>query len=151
MAFATNQVTLKQSPNPALGFTNRQTNASVNQAYADAYASSDPRMTVKQYDRPGVSRGAGQYSYAAAQGAANFADNAAKAQAIGTSDAYANAGMALDEQARNQDFGMALAGLQEQQSQNSYMNQMRQQQRMIDFGGNVFNQMLGGNILGGLL
>ena len=148
-----NQVTLKQQPRPALGFTPRQTNAEANYQKAIAAASADPRYNAKQFDRAGVSRGAGQYSYAAAKGAQQYADQMSAAEMARMQDAYSNAGLALGEQARNQDFGMTLAGLQEQQGQNAYMQRLSQQQRMMDFTGNVFNQILGGGsgVLKGLL
>lgn len=145
-----NNVTLSQQPYPGLGFTNRQTDAEANYQLAAGLANADPRMNAKQYDRPGVSRGRGQYSYAAAKGAKAVADGAQGAEMARMQDAYSNAGLALGEQARQQDFGLALSGLQDSQYQNDYMNQMKQRQRMMDFTGNIFNDMLGGNVLGGL-
>jgi hypothetical protein len=137
-------VSLYQQPTPALGYTQRQTNANANYHQAMAHAASDPRHTAKQFDRPGSSRGAGQYAYGAAQGAQNYAQNMANAEQGRLGDAYANAGMQLDEQGRRQDFGMALAGLQEQQAQQDAMFRMGQQARATDFAGNAFNQMMGG-------
>jgi hypothetical protein len=139
-----NNVTLNQSPNPALGYTQRQTNANANYHQAMAHASSDPRYTAKQFDRPGASRGKGQYAYGAAQGAQNYAENMANAEQARMGDAYANAQMQLGEQGRRQDFGMALAGLQEQQAHQDAMFRMGQHGRAMDFAGNVFNQMAGG-------
>jgi len=139
-----NNVNLYQKPNPALGYTQRQTNADSNYHQAMAHASSDPRFTAKQFDRPGSSRGTGQYAYGAAQGAQNYAQNMASAEQSRISDAYANAGMQLGEQSRQQDYGMALAGLQEQQAQQDAMFRMGQQSRAMDFAGNAFNQMVGG-------
>jgi hypothetical protein len=139
-----NNVNLYQSPNPALGYTPQQTNAAANYHQAMAHASSDPRYNAKQYDRPGVSRGKGQYAYGAAQGAQGYAQNMANAEQVRMGDAYANANMQLGEQGRQQDFGMALAGLQEQQAQQDAMFRMGQQSRAMDFAGNAFNQMMGG-------
>jgi hypothetical protein len=139
-----NNVNLYQSPNPALGYTPQQTNAEANYHQAMAHAASDPRYNAKQYDRPGVSRGKGQYAYGAAQGAQGYAQNMANAEQVRMGDAYANANMQLGEQGRQQEFGMALAGLQEQQAQQDAMFQMGQQSRAMDFAGNAFNQMMGG-------
>lgn len=146
-----NQVNLYQTPNPALGFTPRQTGAEANYHQAMAHASSDPRFTAKQYDRPGSSRGKGQYAAGASQGATNYAENMGKAEAARMSDAYSNANLSLGEQARQQDYGMALAGLQQQQEQNAVMQRLGQQSRAMDFSGNVFNQMTGmaGDMTGG--
>ena len=87
----------------------------------------------------------------ASQAAKSYADQLAAGEATRLSDAYANAGMQLGEQARNQDFGTALAGLQQQQAQNAAMQSLGMQRRASDFSGNVFNSMLGlgGNIMGG--
>lgn len=146
-----NQVNLYQTPNPALGFTPRQTDAEANYYQAMAHASSDPRFNAKQYDRPGSSRGRGQYAYGASRGAMDYAENMARGEAARMGDAYANANLSLGEQARQQDFGMALAGLQEQQAQNAAMHRLGQQSRAMDFTGNVFNQMTGmaGDMMGG--
>lgn len=158
-----NQVNLYQQPNPALGFTPQQTNAEANYSQAMAHSMADPRYNAKQYDRGGVSRSKGQYAYGAAQGAKAYADAMSQGEMARMQDAYTNAGLNLGEQARQQDFGMALAGLQEQQAQNAFMQRLGQQGRMMDFTGNVFNQMMGlggkalggnlmgGNLLGGLL
>jgi hypothetical protein len=144
-----NNVNLYQTPNPALGFTQRQTDAESNYHQAMAHASADPRFNARQYDRPGVSRGKGQYAYGAAQGAQNYAQNMSAAEQARIGDAYTNAGMQLGEQGRQQDFGMALAGLREQQAQQDAMFQLGRQGRAMDFAGNVFNQMtgLGGKML----
>ena len=146
-----NQVNLYQTPNPALGFTPRQTGAEANYHQAMAHASSDPRFNAKQYDRPGSSRDKGQYAYGASRGAMDYADNMGKAEAARMGDAYSNANLSLGEQARQQDYGMALAGLQEQQAQNAAMQRLGQQSRAMDFSGNVFNQMTGmaGGMMGG--
>lgn len=131
-----NQVQLYQQPSPALGFDPRQTSAEANYFQAMAHASADPRATVKQFDRAGLSRGRGQYSQAAAIGAQNYAQGMAQAERARMSDAYAGAGLNLEHQGRQQDFGMALAGLQQQAA-------ISQQNRAMDFSGNVFNQMQG--------
>jgi hypothetical protein len=146
-----NQVNLFQTPQPALGFAPRQTNAEANYHQAMAHANADPRFNAKQYDRPGSSRGKGQYAFAASRGAADYAENMARGEAARMGDAYSNANLSLGEQARRQDFGMALAGLQEQQSQNAAMQQLGRQSRAMDFTGNVFNQMTGlaGGMMGG--
>lgn len=146
-----NRVHISTTANPPLGFTPRQTNAEANYRKAMAVASADPRFNVKPYDRASVSRGAGQYSYAAAKGAQQYADGIAGAEMSRMQDAYSNAGQLLGEQARQQEFGMALAGLQEQQGQEAYMNNLRRRQRSMDFAGNVFGQILGGGALGGLV
>ena len=147
-----NQVNLRRSANPSLGYTDQQTNAEANYQQAMAHASADPRFNAKAYDRASVSRGPGQYAYGASKAATNYAANMAGSEATRMNDAYSNAAMRLNDQARQQDFGFALAGLQEQQNQNIAMNNLRRQGRAMDFYGNIFNQMMGmGGALGGLL
>lgn len=134
-----NQVDLyQQRPR---GFDQRQTGAEANYHQAMAHASADPRFTAKKFDRAGVSRGAGQYSYGAAQGAQDYSQHMAQAEAARMNDAYANANWNLAEQDRQQQFGSALAGLHEQNQQAAYMHQLGQQGRAMDFMGNAFNQM----------
>lgn len=111
--------------NPNLGFSQRQTNASANNSQAQAFASADPRFTAKSFDRAGFSRGQGQYSQGAVQGAEAFATNMGKARDTRLQDAYATANMQLQDQARQQQFGLALAGLNEDMRQTRWDNSMR--------------------------
>lgn len=108
--------------NPALGFSPRQTNASANSSQAQAFASADPRFTAKSFDRAGFSRGQGQYSQGAVQGAEAFATNMGKARDTRLQDAYATANMQLQDQGRQQQFGLALAGLNEDARQTQWNN-----------------------------
>ena len=138
-----NQVNLYQQPSPSLGYTPRQTNAEANYHQARAHAMADPRFNAKQFDRPGSSRGKGQYAYGAAQAATAYADSLSQGEAARMQDAYSNAGLRLNDQARQQDFGLALSGLQEQDAQQAAMFNLGQQGRALDFAGNAFNQMMG--------
>lgn len=111
--------------NPALGFSQRQTNASANNSQAQAFASADPRFTAKSFDRAGFSRGQGQYSQGAVQGAEAFATNMGKARDTRLQDAYATANMQLQDQGQRQQFGLALAGLNENLRQTQWNNAMQ--------------------------
>lgn len=111
--------------NPNLGFSQRQTNASANNSQAQAFASADPRFTAKSFDRAGFSRGQGQFAQGAVQGAEAFATNMGKARDTRLQDAYATANMQLEDQSRQQQFGLALAGLNENLQQTKWNNNMR--------------------------
>ncbi len=75
------------------GITPQNRNAQFNNAYAAALAAGDPRYTVKNYDRGGLSRGASQWNQAGVDAAASLADGIAKAYAAdqGTAQYNANA------------------------------------------------------------
>lgn len=122
------------------GLPQRMTNAAANQAEAEAYRSSDPRAMAGAFGRKGFSRGAGQYSLGAAQGAQNYAKNMAAANQIRMDDAYYNADQQLGEQVRNEQFGTALAGLGEEARQDDFDNRMQTFQK----GYNLLNGLFGG-------
>lgn len=119
-----NQVSVYQQP-PTTGFSQRQSNASANNSQAKAFASSDPRYTAKAFDKAGFSRGRGQMSQGAAKGAEAFANNMAQAQETRLQDQSYNAQQQLDNQNRNQQFGFALAGLNEDLAQTGFNNKMQ--------------------------
>lgn len=118
-----NNVNLTQTD--SIGYTPRQTSAAYNNAMAKAYMAADPRFTSKAFDRPGLSRGAGTYSSAAAQGALNFSDRAAMAAQIPLADVYNNAMFDLNERGRLMNFGQALAGLQQDAMQADWANRFQ--------------------------
>jgi hypothetical protein len=77
-------------------------------------------------------------------------------------DAHANANTQLASDSMRNEFGQALAGLQEQNAQMQYMQQMQNMQNATGFMGNLFGTMTKpfggssgsgglGQILGGLL
>ena len=53
-------------------------------------------------------------------------------------DAYSNANLGLAAASQRSDFGLALAGLQEDAAQRQYMHNMRTMQNAMNFTGNVF-------------
>lgn len=122
------------------GIPQRLTNAAANQAEAEAYRSSDPRAMANQFNRAGFSRGGGQFARGAVQGASNYATNMAAAHQIRMGDAFANADQRLQETARNEEFGTALAGLAEDARQGEWRNNME----MFGTGYNLLNGLFGG-------
>lgn len=146
-----NNVQIHTQPNP-YAYSPQQTAAAQNNAQATAYQMADPRFNAKQYQRAGISSGAGQQYLGAAKGAQEYAQGMAHAQQAGMQDAYSNANMRLQDQTQRNQFGMALAGLQEQNAQNNYMNALQQQQQAMGFIGDQFKNftgMFGGGASGG--
>lgn len=137
-----NQVTLN-TPLPA-ALSAQAMRAQMNNQLAQAYSLGDPRFQMKQLDRPGFSRGAGQANQAGI--------NAAKDLAQGVADAYSS-------NLQNQNYN-ALAGLQASQAQeqyaqnlgalqqqNAYANQMAALQRRGQIMGLLGGLLSGGGLL----
>lgn len=137
-----NRVKLENRPQPQV-YNQQQTNAQANYYKAAADQSADPRFNAKQYMRGGISQGKGQNYLGAITGANAYADNMAKGEEARMSDAWANANRGLDDSIRREGFGNALAGLQEQQAQNQYMNALQSQQQAMGFMGNMFGNLMG--------
>lgn len=129
-----NAVTLNQTP--PTGLTPDATRAALNNNLAWAYASGDPRMAMKEYDRPGMSRGAAQRNQAGIDSARTMSEGIADAYRQDMQSRAYNANVGLQGQRGQEQFAQALAALQEQ---NNYANQMaalqRQQASMGLLGG----------------
>jgi len=121
-----NQVSLDAQRLPR-GLTGRQQSGAFNNAMAQALAAGDPRYQMKQFDRAGFSRGAGQANQAGIKGAQDLADGIANAYRQSVDDTQYNATTGLGSQVSREQFGQALGGLQEQ---NNYAQQMAALQRM---------------------
>lgn len=119
-------------------FQAQQMRASLNNNLAQAYASGDPRYSAKQYDRPGMSRGAGQWNQAGVDAAKNVADGVADAYSQDLQANALNSQMALQGRVGQEQQAQALGALNQQ---NAYARQMTALQRQ--------NQLFG--LLGGLL
>lgn len=120
------------------GVPQQQLRAQLNNQIAAAMASADPRFNVKQMDRAGVSRGAGQWNQAGINAAKSLADGIADAYSTQLQGEQYNANAALQSRMAQEQQAQALGALNQQ---NAYANQMAALQRQ--------NQMLG--LLGGLL
>lgn len=133
-----NQVSLYHTP-PA-GYPNQAIASQLNNQLATAYAYGDPRFTVKQYDRPGMSRGAGQWNQAGIDSASNVVK--------GVSDAYSqniqtnayNANVGLQGQQNQEQFAQALGALQQQNAYAAQMAALQQQQAVMG----MYSGLLGG-------
>lgn len=112
--------------------------AQMNNQMAQAYAMGDPRFSLKQYDRPGFSRGAAQMNQAGIDAAKNIAEGVAQAYSGNLANQQANALTGLQGSLAQEQNAQALGALNQQ---NAYANQMAALQRQ--------NQIMG--LLGGLL
>lgn len=112
--------------------------AQMNNAMAQAYAMGDPRFNLKPYDRPGFSRGGGQYNQAGIDAAKNLSEGVAQAYSGDLQNQQFNALTGLQGAQAQEQNAQALGALQQQ---NNYANQMAALQRQ--------NQIMG--LLGGLL
>jgi len=112
--------------------------AQFNNKMAQALASGDERFNIKQYDRPGFSRGAGLWNQAGIESAKNLAEGIADAYSTDLQNRQANALTGLQNASARASQAQSLGALQQQ---NKYANQMAALQAQ--------NQML--SLLGGLL
>ena len=131
-----NQVNINTQLPPGLPAT--QMRAQFNNQLAQAQASGDPRFAAKQYDRPGFSRGSGQWNQAGIDAAKGLADGIAQAYSGNLQNEQYNALSGLQSTQAQEAQAQSLGALQQQ---NAYANQMAALQQQ--------NQML--SLLGGLL
>jgi hypothetical protein len=114
--------------------------AAMNNQYAAALASGDPREAAKKYDRAGISRGAAQWNQAGIDSARSMSGGIAEAYKSDLANQQYNANLNLQNQANQEGYAQALGGLQQQ---NNYANQMAALQRQ-QTGLNFVSSLLGG-------
>ena len=119
------------------GLTPSQQSAAFNSAQAQALVSADPRYQTKQLDRAGFSRGGAQANQAGIVGAQALADGLADAYRLQVDDGQYNAIQALESQSSREQYGQALAGLQEQQNYAAQMNALQRQNALYGLIGNL--------------
>jgi len=98
-----------------------------NTQVANAQASGDTRYNQKQFDRAGVSRGAGSAYHAGIAGARALADGIAEAYSGQAENAVTRALGGLAAERQQEEYAQSLGALQQQ---NAYANSMAQLQRM---------------------
>lgn len=121
-----NQVVLNQGA--PVGYPTDALQSQLNTQIASAYAMGDPRFNAKSYDRPGLSRGRGQWNQAGI--------DAAKGVVSGVADAYSrhlqglgyNADTALQGQYGREQMAQALGGLQQQRDYAQQMSALQREQ-----------------------
>ena len=133
-----NQVQLARPITQGINPQNR--NAQFNNAYAQALAAGDPRYTVKEYDRGGISRGGAQMNQAGIDAAANLADGIAKAYSQDAGNAEFNANTTLKSQQQREAMAQNLGAFNSQQAYADQMNRLQNQQAFAGMLGGLFGQ-----------
>lgn len=135
----------------AAGFTPQQTRAQFNQQMAQAHANADMRYNMKPLDRAGSSRAPGQQYMAGIASAQNLADGVAQAYAGKMNDATANAGIGLQNAAADEDLGLGVGAIQQQNQYANALNALQRQQAAYQFQNNILGGLLNGRSSGGWL
>ena len=118
----------------------RNMQANFNNMHARAMAEGDPRQAVKQYDRAGLSRGAGLWNQAGIDAANKMAPGVANAYTDRLAQDTANETMQMQGQAQREQQAQALGALQEN---NAYAQQLAALQRQQS-SNNLVTSVLGG-------
>ena len=118
----------------------RDIQANFNNMHARAMAEGDPRQAVKQYDRAGLSRGAGLWNQAGIDAANKMAPGVASAYADRLAHDAANETMQMRGQAQREQQAQALGALQEN---DAYAQQLAALQRQQS-SNNLVTSVLGG-------
>ena len=118
----------------------RNIQANFNNMHARAMAEGDPRQAVKQYDRAGLSRGAGLWNQAGIDAANKMAPGVASAYADRLAQDSANETMQMQGQAQREQQAQALGALQEN---DAYAQQLAALQRQQS-SNNLVTSVLGG-------
>lgn len=117
-------------------------NANFNNNYANAIAMGDPRLQMKQMDRGGISRGAGQMSAAGMQGAQKMADGIAQAYSTKQQAQDYNNAFAMQNQQSDATQQLALQGLLQQQQYNNQAAAQQRQNSAMNFATSILGGLL---------
>ena len=117
-------------------------NANFNNNYAQAIAMGDPRLQMKQMDRGGISRGAGQMSAAGMQGAQKMADGIAQAYSTKQQAQDYNNAFAMQNQQSDATQQLALQGLLQQQQYNNQAAAQQRQNSAMNFATSILGGLL---------
>lgn len=135
-----NNVYLTQTPTPGISPDARKKAFENN--YAQAVASGDPRMAVKQYDRGGISRGKGQWQQAGADAAQKLASGVADAYGQDAQVANYNAQNALAGQQAQEQYALQLGALQQQSAYAQAMANLQRRQQSMNFASSLLGGLL---------
>lgn len=122
------------------GLSDRQKSAQFNNQIATALSMGDPRFSVKQYDRAGMSRGGTQWNQAGIDAAQNLSEGVGKAYDTALGNEQYGSDVQLRGQQSQEQYSQALGGLQQQRA---YANQLAALQRQ-QMGMNLMTSLLGG-------
>lgn len=113
-----------------------------NNDYASAVSSGDPRQQMKQYDRGGLSRGAGQSAMAATQGAQRMAEGIAQAYSNRQASEDFNNATSMQNAQQDQSQQMALSGLLQQQQYDQMMAEQQRKNNAMNFATSILGGLL---------
>lgn len=131
--------------------TSGLTGAAFNNALAQAQASADPRFNMKEFDRPGISRGQGTQSNAGIKAAQSLSDGVAAAYQIPMQSAVSEAENDLTYQQQREQLGLGVSGLGMQSDYANALAALERQQQARQFQGNVLGGLMQGNWLDNFL
>jgi len=117
-------------------------NANFNNDYANAIALGDPRLQMKQMDRGGMSRGAGQMSAAGMQGAQKMAEGIAQAYSTKQQAGDYNTAYSMQNQQSDAAQQQALQGLLQQQTYNNQAAAQQRQNSALNFATSILGGLL---------
>jgi hypothetical protein len=120
----------------------KKINANFNNDYANAISLGDPRLQVKQMDRGGMSRGAGQMSAAGMQGAQKMADGIAQAYGNRQVAQDYNNAYSMQNQQLDATQQQALQGLLQQQQYNNQAAALQRQNSALGFATSILGGLL---------
>lgn len=129
----------------ASSFTSPSPRGQFNADMAKAHAGADMRFNMKPFDKPGMSRGGGQQYMAGIGSAQNFANAVAQAYANQMESAASKADRALSDVSAQENFGLGVAGIDQQ---NTYANALNALQRQQAIRANTQSAL--GGLLGNL-
>lgn len=135
-----NNVQVGQKYPSGIADTNRK--ALLNNNYAMALAAGDPRYSAKDYDRPGMSRGGGQWQQAGIDAAQKMAQGVADAYAQDTQAAGFNANTQLAGQQAQEQYAQQLGALQQQDSYSQAMAALQRKQQSLNFASSLLGGLL---------
>jgi hypothetical protein len=119
-----------------------QSRAAFNNSYAQAAIQGDPRYQIKQFDRGGVSRGAGAMNQASIQGASQFAQGVADAYRDRAQTGLYNQNLAMQQQQATDTYQQAVGAAKQQ---DKYQDALAKLER-AQMGTQFITSLLGGLI-----
>jgi len=116
--------------------------AALNNQLAVAMSMGDPRMAMKQYDRPGLSRGGAQRNQAGIDSAQKLASGVADAYSNQIQNQAYDSNLQLQGQQGQEQMAQALGGLQQQRNYADQMAALQRQQAMLGLSGSLLRGLM---------
>jgi len=113
-----------------------------NNDIASAISAGDPRLQMKQMDRGGMSRGAGQMSLAGMQGAQKMAEGVAQAYGNRQQSQDFNNAFSMQNQQSDASQQLAIQSLLQQQTYNNQMAAQQRQNSALNFATSILGGLL---------